>query len=170
MMTMIGMFIALWYTVTYLLKLPCRTSALSGEAWVNELLKGNRRRFRENLRMSPETWQSLESLLILKGLGPSRYVSINEKMSIFYSLLAMQHQISKLRNGFNVVAGLLRSKIEIAKFSLNIPGFFRSFNEVMEAILKLYPDFVKLPNSNVCPDEISNSTKIFLFSKIALEL
>jgi hypothetical protein len=83
MMTLVGMLVALWYTVTYLCKVPCRTSVLTGEAWVNELLSGNRRRFRENLRMNPETWHYLQNLLIHRGLGPSRYVSVNEKMAIF---------------------------------------------------------------------------------------
>src|SRR4051812_23585150 len=54
-----------------------------GETWVNGLLSGNRRRFRENLRMSPETWHYLQCLLIHKRLG-NRHISINEKMARFF--------------------------------------------------------------------------------------
>ncbi|SPR01857.1 unnamed protein product (mitochondrion) [Plasmodiophora brassicae] len=75
---------AAWYSVMYLLKTPRRTSSLSGKAWVDELLAGNHRRFREVMRMEPETFHQLKLLLLDKDLlRPSRWVSVEEKLAIF---------------------------------------------------------------------------------------
>ena len=36
-----GVFVASWYATTYIVKDPCRTSALTGQEWVEELMEGN---------------------------------------------------------------------------------------------------------------------------------
>lgn len=79
---------ALWYATTYVLKEPCRTSSLSGQDWVKELMKGNNRRFRENLRMTKSTYFSIREILLTSGhLQDSRYVSVDEKLCIFLYII-----------------------------------------------------------------------------------
>jgi hypothetical protein len=46
-----------------------------------------------------------------------------------------------------------------------VSKFFRCFNEVLDALLLLYPQFVRLPDPDVCPGEITSSTKMHPFFK-----
>ena len=74
----------LWWSVMHVVKEPCHTSALGGEKWVNELLHGNPRRCRSQLRMQPDTFLQLLNMLEKKSaLKPSRYVSAKEKLATF---------------------------------------------------------------------------------------
>lgn len=80
----IALTVALFWVCNKFVKEPCRTSTLSGEQWVMELLKGNRRRFRENVRMEPETFVILRDLLLQTGgIWPSRWVGVDEKLALF---------------------------------------------------------------------------------------
>jgi hypothetical protein len=62
---------------------PYHTSALSGEAWVLELLCGHPDRIRTELGMSVEVFSNL--IQELRGIGyqNSRYVSLEEQLAIF---------------------------------------------------------------------------------------
>ena len=84
-----GVFVASWYATTYIVKDPCRTSALTGQQWVEELMEGNSRRFRENMRMQKSTFFWIHELLLKRRLlKSSRWVSVEEKICIFFILLA----------------------------------------------------------------------------------
>ena len=79
------LFVAAFYVVAHLIKEPCRTSKLTGEQWVQELLTGNARRFREVFRMTKPTYLFIRDLLLEKGLiSASRYISVDEKLAIFF--------------------------------------------------------------------------------------
>ncbi|KAF0775950.1 hypothetical protein AaE_000350 [Aphanomyces astaci] len=54
---------AAWWMANYVVKEPCHTSALKAEEWIAELLGGNPRRFRKQLRMLPSTFLSLLDVL-----------------------------------------------------------------------------------------------------------
>src|SRR5690349_5838880 len=74
----------LYWAVQHVIKEPCHTSSLSGKAWVTELLHGNPRRFRNQMRMQRETFSTIIHIMLEKGvLGPSRHVSVEEKFAIF---------------------------------------------------------------------------------------
>lgn len=64
-------------------KTPYHTSALTGEAWVQELLTGHPERIRNELGVHKEVFDELIRSLRDGGEGPSRYVSLEEKLSIF---------------------------------------------------------------------------------------
>ncbi|CAK5267042.1 unnamed protein product [Mycena citricolor] len=60
------------------------TSALTGHAWVMELLNGHPDRIRTELGMRKEVFLLLiQQLQIVTGLSDSRYVSIKEQVAIF---------------------------------------------------------------------------------------
>ena len=80
-----------WYAVTYLIKEPCRDSPLSGQAWVEQLLQGNPRRFRQNLRMDRNSYIYIRDLLLTKGLlEDSRHISVDEKLFIFLYIIGQR--------------------------------------------------------------------------------
>ncbi|ETV85131.1 hypothetical protein H257_02977 [Aphanomyces astaci] len=75
---------AAWWMANYVVKEPCHTSALKAEEWIAELLGGNPRRFRKQLRILPSTFLSLLDVLQRQhSLKPSRFVSAREKLATF---------------------------------------------------------------------------------------
>ena len=64
-------------------KTPYHTSALTGEAWVQELLTGHPERIRNKLGVHKEVFDKLIRSLHDVGEGPSIYVSLKEKLAIF---------------------------------------------------------------------------------------
>ena len=74
----------LWYTVAYLIKEPCHTSVFTGEIWVQELLHGNDRRFRNSFRMNKFTYQTIKTMLVKRGLlQPTKHITVDEQVAIF---------------------------------------------------------------------------------------
>ena len=64
-------------------RIPYHTSILSGENWVQELLTGHPERIRTELGVHRSTFAVLIKALNNSGVKPSRYVSIEEQLSIF---------------------------------------------------------------------------------------
>jgi hypothetical protein len=64
-------------------KTPYHTSALTGEAWVQELLTGHPERIRNELGFHREVFDELIRSLHDGGQGPSRHISLEEKLAIF---------------------------------------------------------------------------------------
>jgi hypothetical protein len=62
---------------------PYHTSALSGEAWVMELLSGHLERIRCELGMHAHVFAELISELRILGHTNSKFVSLEEQLAIF---------------------------------------------------------------------------------------
>ena len=62
---------------------PYHTSILSGQGWVEELLEGHPGCIHCELGVSREVFLELVSLLHGFGFGSSRYVDIEEQLTIF---------------------------------------------------------------------------------------
>jgi hypothetical protein len=77
------------YYDAYYNKRPCRTSSLSGAAYVTELLTcGNNRRIKEVLRMRLPTFLKLCNWFKEHGLlSDERYVSVEEQVAIFLHIV-----------------------------------------------------------------------------------
>jgi hypothetical protein len=65
------------------LRTPYHTSALSGAAWVNELLTGHPKRIRNELGVYRGTFTILLQAMRSAGVQSSRHVSVEEQLSIF---------------------------------------------------------------------------------------
>lgn len=65
------------------LPIPYHTSALSGQAWVLELLAGHPDRIRCELGVSVEVFHDLITHLQDLGYTRTRYVSLEEQLAIF---------------------------------------------------------------------------------------
>jgi hypothetical protein len=64
-------------------KTPYHTSALSGAAWVDELLNGHPERIRCELGVHKHVFHQLIAFLLAAGHGPSRNMSLEEQLAIF---------------------------------------------------------------------------------------
>ncbi|KAH9970719.1 hypothetical protein BGW80DRAFT_1124075, partial [Lactifluus volemus] len=64
-------------------KLAYHTSILTGEGWVLELLYGHPGRMHTELGMRVPVFRQLVLELEGIGLGPSKYVSLEEQLAIF---------------------------------------------------------------------------------------
>jgi len=65
-------------------KMPYHTSVLTGADWVRELLAGHDRRIQSELGVHKEIFQELlVSLTHSGGIGPSKHVALEEKLTIF---------------------------------------------------------------------------------------
>ena len=72
------------YALHYLCKEPCRTSALSGSKYVEELLASNHHRIQETLRMDLYTFRALCRILKERGLlAQTRRTTVEEQVAIF---------------------------------------------------------------------------------------
>lgn len=64
-------------------RIPYHTSALSGHAWVVELLNGHPDRIKNELGMRKHVFHVLVAALQTCGLQDSRYINLEEKLAIF---------------------------------------------------------------------------------------
>lgn len=89
---LIVLILNLWLAVSYELlyaidnsrtREPYHTSALTGAAWVMELLLGHRKRIRTELGVSHEVFSKLIEELQGMGYMETRYVTLEEQLAIF---------------------------------------------------------------------------------------
>ena len=79
---------------------PYHTSILTGEGWVMELLSGHPDRIRCELGVSHDVFAGLILALREMGHGNSKYVSLEEQLSIFLYASVMGLTIRHLREWF----------------------------------------------------------------------
>jgi len=94
-------------------KIPYHTSALSGEAWVLELINGHPKRIRCELGVHKHIFNTLLEDLSTMGLKPSRNVSSEEKLSIFLykcvTGLSVAHVGERFQRSNDTISGYLFS-------------------------------------------------------------
>lgn len=131
-------------------KRPCRTSTLSGEVWTQEVLRGNARRIVECCRMDLDIFTKLVSVLVQKGLLESTKVcSVEQQLLIF---LYITGQNASNRNAQE-------------RFQHSGETISRYFNAVLEALVILAPEYIRLPNSSTIHPEIHLNDKFYPYFK-----
>ena len=110
-----------------------RTSPLSGHQYIQELLKSHPNRIQEVLRMKLEVFQFLCTELKTKGLKDSRYgITIEEQVAMFL---------------FTVVQSASNHDVQ-EQFQHSGETVSRYFHDVLKAINRLVPKYIKLPTSS----------------------
>jgi hypothetical protein len=94
---------------------PYHTSALTGAAWVLELLCGHPNRIRTELGVGVQTFNALIEELWDMGHGDSRYVSLEEQLSIFLYMsvtgLTIRHVGERFQRSNDTISRLVNSYI-----------------------------------------------------------
>ena len=72
-----------YYASIYYWKQPYHTSALSGHAWVQELIHGHPDHIYSELRMRLHVFLAFTAELWANGLNDTRYVTVEEQAAIF---------------------------------------------------------------------------------------
>ena len=73
---------------TFTDRIPCRTSSLTGRAYLQELLDGSPERFKQVFRMQKPTFQYICTQLSTLGLEDTLNVSILEQFAMFLHIIA----------------------------------------------------------------------------------
>ena len=127
---------------------PMRTSSLSGSEYIQEVMKcQNPKRIQEVLRMKLEVFQFLCAELKSKGgLAPSRYVSIEEQVAMFLYAIAHSDTNREVQE----------------RFQHSGETVSRHFHRVLQALNRLVPYYIKLPENQI-PTTISSNPKFYPF-------
>ena len=114
------------YNMSYVDQIPCRTSTLTGWAWIMELLS-NKTRCHENLRMSRELFLVLCGEVVNKyGLEvPEKGVRVEESVAIFLQAISMAKSNRQLCEDFQHLGEIILQK----------------FGEVLEAVKLMATDY-----------------------------
>jgi hypothetical protein len=121
-----------------------KTSILRGDTFIRELLiHENETPFHEMFRLKRSTFHRLCSNLAKVGLTPTREISIAEQVTIFLYITA-NNASSRL-----TAWQFQHSSETISRYEnpLSLSNFVRHFHNVLDSILRLYPDAVTLPSS-----------------------
>ncbi|XP_057484020.1 uncharacterized protein LOC130770545 isoform X2 [Actinidia eriantha] len=116
------------YNMRYVDKIPCRTSALTGWAWLMELLS-NKIQCHENLRMSRELFLALCGELVNKYglLVTDKGVRVEESVAIFLQAIGMAKSNRQLCEDFQHSGETIS----------------RKFGEVLEAVKLMAADYCR---------------------------
>ena len=99
---------AVKYAATYLIKEPMYNSALTGSAWVQELLNGHATRFHEALGMAKLAFLQLcRELQEHCGLQNSKHLGLAEKIAIFLPICRMGDSHREIRERFQHASGII---------------------------------------------------------------
>lgn len=131
--------------------LPCRTSPLSGEEYVQELLRSQHpRRFLEVCRMEYHVFLTLCDLLERHNLlKATPCTSVQQQVMVFLS----------------VAGNRSTNRICQERFQHSGETISRYFHAVLQAICSLFPHFVHLPDPSTIPHEISANPKFYPYFK-----
>ncbi|ESK93947.1 transposon en spm sub-class [Moniliophthora roreri MCA 2997] len=134
---------------------PYHTSALSGQAWINELWNGHEDRIACELGVRKHIFNILLAELHWLGVEDSRYVSLKEKLGIFLYTCMTALPVQHIGERFQ------RSNKTTSLY----------FHEVLDAFTEpdFYNCYVCLPDANApIPAYILNNPKLYPFFKNAI--
>ncbi|KAM6566134.1 protein ALP1-like [Cannabis sativa] len=133
------------YNETFNEKVPQRTSVLSGEDFVKELLGGHERTCYELLRMDKNVFNELCTCLKQKNyIKDTREIKVEEAMAIFLIIVGQNM-------GMRFVAD---------RFQHSLETIDRHFHSTLKAICKLGKDIIR-PTQTPLPSRIINSSKYY---------
>ena len=144
------------YFLNYVEKSPCRTSALTGHEWVQEIMNGHDIRCYQQFRMRKHVFLHLCNILERRyGLKPTRGMGIHEQVGMFLYVLGQP--------------GSIRNAEE--RFQHSGETISRQFHKVLKAVLALSKDIVKPldPTFRDIPSQISNDERYYPYFKDCIE-
>ena len=166
-------FVVIDYSQTYYDKTPYHDSALSGAAWVCELLRGHPKRIRKELGVHKHIFRALIVALQDAGHRQSKFVTLEEQLAIFlYTCvtgLSLVHVCERFQRAtetaskyvYSYVIIVMIANLVCCRYFLKMLLFFSS--------APFYNDYVKLPRADApIPPEIRNNPKFYPFFKDAL--
>ncbi|KAL6276458.1 hypothetical protein ACE6H2_020059 [Prunus campanulata] len=134
------------YWQSYVDRMPCHNSVLSGHEYVQELLNGHPDRIYDSFRMDKHVFQrlcyTLESLNLLQN---DRHVSTQEAVAIF--LFIVSHSI--------------RMRVAAERFQRSKDTIHRQFKRVLGALCALAPRIIRPQSRGETPSQILNNPKYY---------
>jgi DDE superfamily endonuclease len=161
------------YAQTYYDKTPYHDSALTGIAWVRELLNSHPKRIRKELRVHRHVFRALIAALLNAGHMSSKHVALEEQLAIFLytcvTVLSLPHVGECFQRTSTTVSKYVYFHIFISIIADLI--HYRYFRRMLIffSLAPFYNNYVKLPSADApIPPEILNNTKFYPFFKDTL--
>ncbi|KAM6582817.1 hypothetical protein CsatB_009819 [Cannabis sativa] len=133
------------YNEKFIEKIPQRTSVLSGEDFVKQLLGGHERTCYELLRMDKNVFVELCTCLKQKEyIKDTREVKVEESVAIFLMIVGQN----------------MRMRLIADRFQHSLETIDRHFRLTLKAICKLGQDIIR-PTQSPLPSRIVNSSKYY---------
>lgn len=128
-----------------------RISSLLGDVWIKELLSSTGPQCHENLRMNPECFHILRDTFRHRNLLQSRrLLSIDEQIAMFLHTLA--HSVT--------------NRVTANRFNHSGETVSRYFHEVLNAICKVYPNYIFIPENTPIPQQIMANNRFYPYFKV----
>ena len=161
------------HSQTYYNKIPYYDFALTGAAWVCELLTGHPKHIRKELGVNKHVFQSLIIALQNAGHTPSKFVLLEEQLTIFLYTCVTGLSLPHVCERFQQATETASKYVYFYFFFIIIadPVCYRYFHNMLIffSSAPFYNDHVKLPSANApIPPKILNNTKFYPFFKDAL--
>jgi hypothetical protein len=146
---------------------PKHTSILTGQRWINELLKGHPDRFHEQIGMRKHVFRRLlKELQLYHGLQDSKYVRAEEQLAIFLHLARTGLSSRMLQERFQRSADTISVFIEL---TVHHPCIIMILTQLLSYVHKLtnmfigsfYKRYVKPMRENETPPEVASNPKLF---------
>jgi hypothetical protein len=153
-------------------KTPYHTSALTGEVWVQELLTGHPERIHNELGVHKEVFHELLESLHDGGQGPSRYISLEEKLVIFlYTCvtgLSLCHVGERFQHSTETISKYMCPSFYSLNGIINVSRYFREMLLFFSSP-PFYSDNVCLPTANTpLSSKIQDNPLFFPFFRDAI--
>lgn len=139
-----------------IVKEPCRTSALTGEDYLVELIGGHSDRILDNCRITLDTFRRLCNVLREGHYieeHHQRQVSIEESLAMFLTLTGTDGRIRVLAE----------------RFQHSTETIDRNVNCVVEALVRFAPNIIAPRNEQVIHPRIRNNPKFYPWFKVFFE-
>ena len=161
------------HSQTYYDKIPYHDSALTGAAWVCELLTGHPKHIRKELGVNKHVFQSLIIALQNAGHTPSKFVSLEEQLAIFLYTCVTGLSLPHVCECFQRATETASKYVYFYFFFIIIADLvcYRYFHNILIffSSVPFYNDQIKLPSADApIPPEILNNTKFYPFFKDTL--
>jgi hypothetical protein len=151
---------------------PYHTSALSGAAWVMELLAGHPERIRCELGLHKHVFLELIQELRRSGHSDSRFVSLEEQLAIFLYMsvtgLTIRHTGERFQRSNETISRCVCSFLSMVYRTELAVRYFRKMTDIF-ATPPFYTSYVQLPTADeIVSMHIRHNPKFFPYFKDAL--
>ena len=139
------------YQKSFINKVPCRTSILTGRMYTLEFLAGHEARCYESFRMEKHVFMNLcNTLKVVANLNNGKNVSVEEAVAMF--LIIICHN--------------LRHRVVAERFQHSLHTVSKWFRRVLRAVCKLGTRIIRPKYQGVTHTHILHNQKYFPYFKV----
>jgi len=161
------------YSQTYFLKTPYHNSALTGAAWVAELLTGHPKHVCHELGVHKHVFLALIIALQDAGYTPLKFITLEGQLTIFLYTCVIGLSLGHVCECFQQATDMASKCVHSFIFVVVIADLicYRYFQKMLSffSLSLFYNNYIQLPCTGApIPPDIQNNAKFYPFFKDAL--